>query len=204
MPQSFPRPAVFLDRDGTLNHDIGYLSVYEDWKWLPKVLDALRLFNSLELPIVVITNQSGIARGFFTKATVDLLHTQVLQQLEHDGIHLESFYYCPHHPDFTGPCLCRKPLPGLILKAKEELNLDLSKSFLVGNQATDILAGINSGILHNFLIADASHEPDNLFAGENIILKAHPELSGSPQKPYTFVEDLFQAAHLIQNVLKSF
>jgi D-glycero-D-manno-heptose 1,7-bisphosphate phosphatase len=134
------KAAVFLDRDGTLNVDKGYLYLWEDWEWLPGAMEALRLLSVAGYSLVVVTNQSGVARRLYTEKDVMSLHAKVNEDLEKSGLKIEAFYYCPHHPDLTGPCNCRKPSPEMILAAAKDLGLDLSRSFLVGDKLSDILA----------------------------------------------------------------
>jgi D-glycero-D-manno-heptose 1,7-bisphosphate phosphatase len=174
-------PAVFLDRDGTLNHDLGYTHLYSEWSWVPGALESLRVFHRLGLKIVVISNQSGIARGFFQEEDVAELHRQVSAELTERGLRVDAFYYCPHHPDFTGPCDCRKPAPGLFFKAAAELRLDLPRSFVVGDNIWDAEAGVNAGLRENFLIVSPSDPP----------------LASVPPN-VTVVRDLWEAANLIR------
>ncbi len=139
------RPAIFLDRDGTLNDDVGYLYECEKWRWLPGAVEALALFAQKGYALVVITNQSGIARGYYTAADVHTLHTWLNATLNKQGLHIDAFYYCPHHPDFSGPCSCRKPSPYLLYQAAQDLDLDLSRSFMIGDKMSDVQAGLAAG-----------------------------------------------------------
>ncbi|MDR2460585.1 MAG: D-glycero-beta-D-manno-heptose 1,7-bisphosphate 7-phosphatase [Deltaproteobacteria bacterium] len=140
------KPAVFLDRDGTLNQDKGYTYLWNDWAWLPGALEALELLRGRGYTLVVVTNQAGVARGLYTTCAVEDLHGQVQKDLEKRGLRIDAFYYCPHHPDFTGPCSCRKPNPGMIEAAAKELGLDLSRSHMVGDKLSDIMAGLNAQV----------------------------------------------------------
>ena len=128
--------AVFLDRDGTLNEEVGYLSHIERLKLLPRVGEAIRLLNHHQLKTVVVTNQSGVARGYFPESFVHLIHRKLQDLLRMEGAYLDGIYYCPHHPDEQ--CECRKPATGLVKKAVEELDLDCSKSYMVGDRGIDI------------------------------------------------------------------
>lgn len=139
------RPAIFLDRDGTLNVEKHYLYKRDDWEWTDGAIEALKRFQDAGFALVVITNQSGIARGYFSAQDVEMLHQWVTAQLAPHGIIIDGFYYCPHEPDITGVCDCRKPLPGMLLRAAKELNLDLKNSWMIGDKASDIQAGMAAG-----------------------------------------------------------
>ena len=140
------RPAVFLDRDGTLNEERHYLYRREDWVWIPGVVDSLARLSAAGFALVVVTNQSGIARGMYAREDVDVLHAWVQEDLLlRAGIRFEGFYVCPHHPDFSGECQCRKPGPGMLLMAAAEHGLDLSASWMIGDKSADVLAGRAAG-----------------------------------------------------------
>ena len=145
-------PAVFLDRDGTLNREKGYLYRWADWEWLPGAIEALAALKEAGRKLVVITNQAGVARGLYGPADIEALHRRVNEDLAGRGLAIDAFYYCPHHPDFTGPCDCRKPRPGMFLKAARELSLDLSRSAMVGDKLSDVEAGRAAGLGLNILL----------------------------------------------------
>ncbi len=135
--------AVFLDRDGTVNEEMGYVNHLERFTLLPRVGEAIRLLNQNGLKAVVITNQSGVARGYFPESLVSLVHQKMQELLKKDGAHLDGIYYCPHHPDVGAPpyrqkCRCRKPEPGLIEDAVKDLDLDLRSSYMIGDRGLDI------------------------------------------------------------------
>jgi D-glycero-D-manno-heptose 1,7-bisphosphate phosphatase len=136
-----PRVAVFLDRDGTLNVDKGYVWRLEDWAWVPGSLDALRRLKAAGFALVVVTNQSGVARGMYGEEQVRLLHEAVGRQASDAGAPIDGFYYCPHLKD----CDCRKPLPGLLTRAARDLGLDLPASWTVGDRLRDVEAGLAAG-----------------------------------------------------------
>jgi D-glycero-D-manno-heptose 1,7-bisphosphate phosphatase len=138
-------PAVFLDRDGTLNRETGYLHDWADWRWLPGAPQALARLYGRGYRLVVVSNQSGLARGLYGKEAVDALHRRVNEDLAGFGAVIEAFYYCPHHPEFSGDCSCRKPKPGLLLQAADELGLDCRASWMIGDKMSDILAGRAAG-----------------------------------------------------------
>jgi len=135
--------AVFLDRDGTLIEEVGYIDRIEQISLYPWSVDAVRALNRAGLRVVVVTNQSGVARGFFTEAMVHQVHDHISALLEAGGARIEAYYYCPHHPDgkieqYACHCECRKPSPGLIDRAARELGLDPARSFVVGDRWLDI------------------------------------------------------------------
>ncbi|MFH1414868.1 MAG: D-glycero-beta-D-manno-heptose 1,7-bisphosphate 7-phosphatase [Elusimicrobiota bacterium] len=136
-------PAVFFDRDGTINVDRGYVSTKEKLEFLPGVFEAMREIRKAGYLIVIITNQSGIARGYYTEADYMRLNTYFMQKMKEEGVIIDRVYHCPHHPDED--CSFRKPNPGMIFKARDELNIDLAESFVIGDKVTDIKAAENAG-----------------------------------------------------------
>lgn len=142
--------AVFLDRDGTICEDVGYLSSVEQIQLIPGAPEAIRLLNERGIKVVVITNQSGIARGFFSEDQLMKIHAELSRMLKDQGALLDGIYYCPHHPtEGSGPylqdCGCRKPFDGLFKKAAEDLGIDLPASFMVGDHFSDVAAGLRVG-----------------------------------------------------------
>jgi D-glycero-D-manno-heptose 1,7-bisphosphate phosphatase len=140
------RPAVFLDRDGTLIEEAGYLDRLERLVFFPYSVDAVRLLNRADLAVVIITNQAGVARGIFHEDFVAEAHRHVTMTLEEGGARVDGFYYCPHHPEasieqYRTSCECRKPRPGMLRRAAEELKLDLARSFVIGDRWHDLQAG---------------------------------------------------------------
>jgi D-glycero-D-manno-heptose 1,7-bisphosphate phosphatase len=131
------RGAVFLDRDGTLVRDPGYLHDPALVELLPGVIDGLRTLAGDGWPLVVVSNQSGIARGLFGPAAFTAVMARVEELLAPHGVRFAGVYYCPHHPDFTGPCACRKPGVELFQRAARELGLDLTRSWYVGDKLQD-------------------------------------------------------------------
>jgi D-glycero-D-manno-heptose 1,7-bisphosphate phosphatase len=135
--------AVFLDRDGTINEEVGYVNHIERFFLLPRVSQAIRLLNQHGWKAVVVTNQSGVARGYFPESLVRQVHQKMQELLGNEGAYLDRIYYCPHHPDIGVPpyrqkCRCRKPATGMIQEAMKELALDLSQSYMVGDRGVDI------------------------------------------------------------------
>jgi D-glycero-D-manno-heptose 1,7-bisphosphate phosphatase len=146
------RGAVFFDRDGVLNEDHGYVHKVKDFHWIDGARDALRAVQDRGLLAIVVTNQSGVARGYFTEADVAGLHDWMRADLARDGISVAAFYACPYHPDAIVPAYRvndhpdRKPNPGMILKAMREWNIDPARAMIVGDKPSDIVAGNRAGI----------------------------------------------------------
>jgi D-glycero-D-manno-heptose 1,7-bisphosphate phosphatase len=143
------RRAVFLDRDGTINHEKEYLYRIEEFEFVPGAPEAIRMLNEAGYVVVVVTNQSGVARGYYTEEDVETLHRFISQQLERFGAFVDAWLYCPHHPSGKGsyslPCSCRKPLPGMLLEAAHRFGIDLDQSVMIGDKAVDIDAGRAAG-----------------------------------------------------------
>lgn len=137
--------AVFFDRDGTLNIDPGYIGHPDSVQLYPDVPQAVEALKDLGFKLIVVSNQSGIARGYFTSADVDAVNNRINELLEN---RIDAFYYCPYHPDFSSPdeCLCRKPSPQMVLKAAEDFQVDLNGSYFVGDMISDIECGIKAGV----------------------------------------------------------
>ncbi len=143
--------AIFLDRDGVINADSGYTHKIEDWRFLPGVLAALAAFKKAGWLLVVVSNQSGIGRGYYTRAQLEKLETWVNVRLRENHAEVDAWYYCPHRPEEN--CACRKPKPGLILQAAADLAINLSDSWMLGDKIGDVEAGLAAGC-HTGLIAD--------------------------------------------------
>ena len=145
------KPAVFLDRDGTLIEDVDYLSSLDQMSLFPWTVDALRLLARGGFLIVVVTNQSGVARGIFTEDFVRESHAELNRRLERGGAHIDALYFCPHHPEavierYRGQCRCRKPEPGMIEDAARDLSIDRSRSWMIGDRWIDVKTGNAAGI----------------------------------------------------------
>lgn len=135
--------AVFLDRDGTLIEEVGYLDRRDRVELYPYATDAIRALNRARIPLVLVTNQSGIARGFFDAAVVEDVHRHIAELLARGGAHIDAYYYCPHHPDgrvpdLAVPCDCRKPGRALVDRAARELGIEPTTSFTVGDRWVDV------------------------------------------------------------------
>ena len=146
------RPALFLDRDGVLNEDHGYVYRWEDFRWIPGARDAVAAFNRAGWLVIVVTNQSGVGRGFYSEDAVRALHARMAEDLATAGAHIDAFYYAPHHPDapveayrHPDPPL-RKPNPGMILQALAEWPIDRDASLLIGDKPSDLEAALRAGI----------------------------------------------------------
>jgi D-glycero-D-manno-heptose 1,7-bisphosphate phosphatase len=149
--------AVFLDRDGVINVDNGYVSQRDDFEFIDGVIDACKALKEKGYLLVVITNQSGIARGYFSEEQFHTLTEWMDWSLADRGVDLDGVYYCPHHAEkgigeYKTDCDCRKPKPGMLISAIADLNIDVSQSILVGDKISDIQAGLAAGINTNYLV----------------------------------------------------
>jgi len=139
------RPAVFLDRDGTILVEKDYLADPDEVELLPAAADAMRRLQDAGYALVVVSNQSGIARGLYGEAEYRAVDRRMRELLLGRGVHIAASYHCPHHPDFTGPCDCRKPAAGMFVRAVRELGLDAARSWLVGDRLRDLEPGTTLG-----------------------------------------------------------
>lgn len=158
--------AIFLDRDGTINIDKEYLFKIEDFEFESKAEEALKILYDLGYILIVVTNQSGVARGYYKESDVETLHIKLSKILEKKGIVISKYYYCPHHPvkgigKYKTDCSCRKPNPGMLLKGIEEFNLNPSLSYMVGDKESDVEAGLNAGVKSVFLGKEKDIKIDN-------------------------------------------
>lgn len=144
------RPAVFLDRDGTLNEERDYLHRIEDFAFIPGAAEAVRRLKAAGFLVIVATNQSGVARGYFPLDAVARLHDHLQAELRRVGAEIDAFYICPHHPlegagGYRVDCDCRKGAPGMLLQAARDHDVDLGRSYMVGDKLADIEAGRAAG-----------------------------------------------------------
>jgi D-glycero-D-manno-heptose 1,7-bisphosphate phosphatase len=138
--------AIFIDRDGVINVDKGHVYKSEDFEFIEEIFEICRKYINMGFIILVITNQAGIAKRIFTESDFLKLTDWMVEQFRNNGVKISKVYHCPHHPDITGPCECRKPNPGMILQAIDEFDLDISRSVLIGDKDTDLEAGRRAGI----------------------------------------------------------
>lgn len=169
------RRAIFLDRDGTLNLDTGYAHKREDWIWLPGARESLKRFYNAGWTLVVVSNQSGIGRGYFKKKDLERLENWLNEELKKDGVTVSAWKYCPHTD--ADNCECRKPKPGLIISAARDLGIDLKKSWMIGDRLRDIYAGLNAGVPSGLLKNAAYPEEWKLRVKSEIPLKHWESLS---------------------------
>jgi len=144
--------ALFLDRDGVINIDKHHLYKIEDFEFVDGIFDVCEYYQERGYIIIVVTNQAGIARGLYQDADFQKLSSWMIAQFRENGIEISRIYHCPHHPDFTGPCACRKPEPGMLLQAQKDFNIDLEASILIGDKQSDLDAGRAAGIQQLFLV----------------------------------------------------
>jgi D-glycero-D-manno-heptose 1,7-bisphosphate phosphatase len=141
--------AVFLDRDGTINVEKEYLYRSADFEFIPGAPEAIKILNRAGIMVVVVTNQSGVARGYYTEEDVEILHRHIAGQLESCGAYVDAWLFCPHHPAGRGsyalPCNCRKPLPGMLTEASRRYGINLEDSTMIGDKRADIEAGEAAG-----------------------------------------------------------
>ena len=183
--------AVFVDRDGTINVERDYLYRVEDFEFIPGAPEALGLLNRAGFLVVVVTNQSGVARGYYTEEDVEVLHRHIDAELAKTGSRVDAWYYCPHHPSGRGsyslPCRCRKPLPGMLLEAARRHGIDLAASVMIGDKMADVEAGLAAGcgtilVRTGYGAADEARVPpetvvcDDLLAAVRSLLHRHDEV----------------------------
>ena len=164
------RRAIFMDRDGTICEEVGYVNHLSRSRLLPNSLEAIRLVNRAGYLAIVVTNQSGVARGLFGEDLVRAVHRQLVSRVEAAGSLLDAIYYCPHHPREGSPpyrqeCDCRKPKPGLLLRAARERDIDLQHSYMIGDSLVDLVAGRAAGVgvvhvLTGYGRGLVDHQPD--------------------------------------------
>jgi D-glycero-D-manno-heptose 1,7-bisphosphate phosphatase len=151
------RRAIFIDRDGTISEEVGYVNHVSRYRVFPFAAEAVRTLNERGWLAVLVTNQAGVARGYFAEEMIGRVHGMLAAELERGGARLDAIYYCPHHPSVGEPpyrldCDCRKPKPGLIRRAADELRLDLSRCWMVGDRYGDTELARNAGVRSAFVL----------------------------------------------------
>ncbi|MBE0598091.1 MAG: D-glycero-beta-D-manno-heptose 1,7-bisphosphate 7-phosphatase [Desulfuromonadales bacterium] len=189
------RPAVFLDRDGTINVEKDYLHRVEDFEFISGVPEAIRRLNEAGFLVIVTTNQSGVARGYYPLAAVEALHRHLQAELAPYGASIDAFYICPHHPqagvgEYRIECDCRKGRPGMLLQAATEHGIDLASSWMVGDKAADVEAGVAAGCRPLLVLTGYGRQES-----EGLPETAAPRLPNLPEA----VEYILSQAHLAQS-----
>jgi D-glycero-D-manno-heptose 1,7-bisphosphate phosphatase len=194
MSEAAGRPAIFIDRDGTLNEPVGFVNHLSLFKLFPWTVEAIRLVNRAGYLAVVVTNQAGVARGIFSEELLNQVHRHLEEQLQAAGAHLDKIYYCPHWPHGRGhpyrrSCDCRKPKPGMLRRAERELGIDLSRSHLIGDSYSDLQMAWAAGARASLVLTgfgrgglehqgkDWPRQPDAV--AENLYLAVADILAGS-------------------------
>lgn len=185
--------AVFLDRDGTINEEVGYLDSINKLKLFANAAEAITLISKSGMKAVVITNQSGIARGYFTEEFVRTVHARIQKTLEEKGASIDAFYYCPHHPTdgmgaYLQSCTCRKPEAGMLITASAEMDIDLTRSYTIGDMLKDIQAAGKVGA--KGVLVKTGY-------GVNTIEKDLLPGSAGTIKPHYIAEDILDAVKWI-------
>jgi D-glycero-D-manno-heptose 1,7-bisphosphate phosphatase len=182
--------AVFLDRDGTINVDVDYLSSPGDLAFIPRSIDAIRALNESGIRVFVITNQSGIARGYLAESDMHAVHEAMRSRLKEHGAWIDDFFFCPHHPTaaietYRKNCTCRKPAPGMLLEAAVKHGINLQASFVIGDKAIDVQTGRAVGATCiQVATGYGSVEKD----------------AGAQWRDY-FTNDLYEAVHIVQSII---
>lgn len=150
------RPALFLDRDGVINVDYGYVHKPDNFHFIPGIFELVKHANRADWRVVIVTNQAGIAKGYYSLQQYRQLETWLLDQFRQQGAQIDAIYHCPHHPEHGEPdtreCDCRKPMPGMFLQAAAALDIDMSASILVGDKTSDLDAAKSAGVTTGYLV----------------------------------------------------
>ncbi|MBI4889277.1 MAG: HAD family hydrolase [Acidobacteria bacterium] len=187
-PGANSQGAVFLDRDGVIIEDIGYLGDPALIRFIPGAPAAIRRLNERAVKVIVVTNQAGVARGYYPESAIAAVHRRISELLAAESAHVDAFFYCPHHPRHGLPpyrqeCACRKPQPGMILQGAAQFGADLARSVLIGDKHSDILAAHNAGTRSILVMTGYG--------------RAHWSNWSDPVKPDFIAEDLPSAVDLV-------
>ncbi len=187
--------AIFLDRDGTINEDVNFLSSPEQIVLIENSAEAIKEANELGLKVIVFTNQSGIARGYFTEEDLHRIHKRLDELLAEKGAKVDAYYYCPHHPtegngEYKVECECRKPKDGMLRRASREQNIDLKKSFVIGDRCVDIQAGKTAGATTILVLTGYGKEEYKKCKSENL-------------EPDFVAENLEEAIEIVKKIFNS-
>ena len=185
--------AIFIDRDGTLNEEVGYIDQPARLRLFPFAAEAVRLINTAGWRAILVTNQSGVARGLFSEEQLADLHQHLVAALAHEGARLDAIYYCPHHPTegelpYRQDCDCRKPKPGLLIRAAQDFNLDLAQCFVVGDRYRDIEMAHRTGASGMLVMTGYGRD------------EYEQERASWPQAPEHVAENLLEAVQWILSV----
>jgi len=185
--------SVFLDRDGTINEEVGYLDSLDKLKIIPSAYEAIKLINESGMKAVVISNQAGVARGLFTEDFVKITNEHLQTALRQKGAYIDNFYYCPHHPTegigiYLQQCNCRKPAPGMLFNAAQELNIDLARSYLVGDRFRDMIAAKKAGV--KGILVKTGY-------GQDLLQDDGPDKATAEDKPDFIAADILEAVKWI-------
>ena len=161
--------AVFIDRDGVINKEVGYLHKIEDFEFIDGVFDACKHFQTIGYQLVVITNQSGISRGYYSEEDFHTVTAWMLEQFSDQGINILDVFFCPHGPKST--CECRKPRPGMLLEARNKYNIDMDLSWMIGDKEADVGAA-NAARIDNTILVKSGHSIDEANSKAKFILKS--------------------------------
>ena len=184
------RRAVFIDRDGTISEEVGYINHPSRFRLFPYAASAIKHLNENGWLAILVTNQAGVARGYFSEDMIQTVHSAMTADLESDGAKLDAIYYCAHHPSvgeapYRFDCDCRKPKPGLISRAAQDFDIALNESWMVGDRYSDIELARNAGVSSAFVLSGYGR-------GE-----WEHQRSGWTEKPDLVAKNLFEAVHLI-------
>jgi len=158
---------IFLDRDGVINKEVNYLFKIDDFHFIDGIFEACQIFNKLGYKIIIITNQSGISRGFYNESDFNILSKWMISEFERHNVKILDIFYCPH--SFDSKCGCRKPKPGMFFKAKEKHSINMQNSWMIGDKETDIDAARSSGI-NNTILVRSGHKIDESKTNAKFIL----------------------------------